>query len=417
MRTKCIELDYDSHPSELVDPGIVDPKISVQQLREKIPPHCFQPSHAKSFYYLFRDVAFAAVLALGAHRGIPMIASLYLRIIVWVLYGYAQGLVMTGLWVLGHECGHMNFSPSSTLNDAVGFLLHSFLLTPYFSWKSSHRRHHIYANNMKKDHNYVPPTRGDYAESLFVDVEHLEELTEDAPFVTLLRILIQQIFGFPWYLITNITAAPGSLHRKQSNTLLGNSHLLPSSTLFRPEESNLILISDLGILTMAFFLRYCTHLVGTPTLLLLYGQGYAWMNHWIVAITYLHHTHPNLPKYDDEAWTFLRGATATVDRDFGWIGRNLFHNIIDYHVVHHLFSRIPFYHTEEATEAIVPLLGDYYHSDKGNSFILGLWISFTKCQWVEPRNSSAEPRDRILWYKGGPSPPPETSMGSKDWCF
>jgi bifunctional Delta-12/omega-3 fatty acid desaturase len=56
------------------------------------------------------------------------------------------------------------------------------------------------------------------------------------------------------------------------------------------------------------------------------------------AITYLHHTHPKIPKYEDPSWTFLKGALATIDRDFGFIGRNLFHGIIEYHVIHHLFS-------------------------------------------------------------------------------
>lgn len=41
-----------------------------------------------------------------------------------------QGLNGTALWVLAHECGHQAFSDHRLLNDAVGFALHSFLLTP-----------------------------------------------------------------------------------------------------------------------------------------------------------------------------------------------------------------------------------------------------------------------------------------------
>jgi len=59
-----------------------------------------------------------------------------------------------------------------------------------------------------------------------------------------------------------------------------------------------------------------------------------------VAITYLHHTHPEVHHFDAENWTFVKGALATVDRDFGWIGRHLFHGIIDTHVVHHLFPLV-----------------------------------------------------------------------------
>lgn len=54
-------------------------------------------------------------------------------------------------------------------------------------------------------------------------------------------------------------------------------------------------------------------------------------------------------------------------------------------------SRVPHYHAQEATDAIKPLLGDYYHVDKG-SYLIALWTAFTACQWVEPdaaRTSSA----------------------------
>ncbi|ORY05712.1 delta-12 fatty acid desaturas-like protein [Clohesyomyces aquaticus] len=398
-------LDFDSHPAQLVKPGMINPEVGVKQLREAIPEHCFKSSYSLSLYYLLRDSLLARTLALVAFRLVPNIGFTPLRWVAWASYGYIQGLVCTGIWVLGHECGHMAFFPSRYLNDAIGFILHSSLLTPYFAWQSTHRRHHIYANNLAKDHNYVPPVRETYASSLLLDVQKLEELTEDSPLIILTRIILQQVLGFPWYLLTNITASPGSLHREKSTKWLGNSHFLPWSTLFRPEEAHLILISNLGI-------GYRVDMV-----LLLYLQPYMWVNHWFVAITYLHHTHPKLPKYENEAWTFLRGATATVDRDFGWIGKYMFHGVIEFHVIHHLFSRIPFYHAEEATNAIIPLLGDSYHAEKSGSYIYGIWESFTKCQWIEPDKPDAEPKDRAMWYKAGPSPPPETSMGRKAWII
>jgi fatty acid desaturase len=53
-----------------------------------------------------------------------------------------------------------------------------------------------------------------------------------------------------------------------------------------------------------------------------------------VAITYLHHTHPDVPHFEADSWTFVKGALATVDRDGGFVGRHLFHHIIDDHVIH-----------------------------------------------------------------------------------
>jgi hypothetical protein len=47
------------------------------------------------------------------------------RFAVWSLYGFAAGLFATGLWVIGHECGHQAFSESKTINNSVGWVLHS----------------------------------------------------------------------------------------------------------------------------------------------------------------------------------------------------------------------------------------------------------------------------------------------------
>ena len=240
--------------------------------------------------------------------------------------------------MLGHECGHGAFSPSAKLNDTVGFVLHALLLTPYFSWRSTHRRHHIYANNLALDHNYVPPEKEEYVSSVEISFGKYEDLLEDSPIIILLRIILQQVIGFPWYLLTNISAAPGSLVRNPSTKPLGNSHFAPTGSLFRDSEFTSIFMSDFGLAAVSVGLCFAGRHIGFGMLALLYVQPYMWLNHWIVAITYLHHTHPHLPKFEAESWTFLKGATATIDRDFGWIGRHLFHGIIEYHVVHHLFS-------------------------------------------------------------------------------
>ncbi|SLM38213.1 delta-12 fatty acid desaturase [Lasallia pustulata] len=415
---KAIDLNYTSHPADLVDGGKINSKVTVEDLRRAIPAHCFKPTYRQSLWYLFRDLMVSGSLMAAAYTFVPQIENNLLRYAAWATYGYVQGLAFTGLWVLGHECGHTAFSPSQLLNDTVGWVLHSFLLTPYFSWKSTHRRHHIYANNLVKDHNFVPPQRSQYASALNIAAERLEELTEDSPIVTFLRIVVQQVCGFPWYLAVNITASQGSLNKKQSNVPLVNSHFnfLPSSTVFRPEELHLILLSDIGIGLAAAGAWYASTKIGFSAVALLYLQPYMWVNHWIVAITYLHHTHPNVPKYEEEAWTFLKGAMATVDREFGWVGKHMLHNIIEYHVIHHLFSRIPQYHAEEATKAIIPLMGKSYHSDKNRYFIPAIWEAFTKCQYVVPDDPNAKPADRAMWYKPGPSPPPEFVMSKKGWA-
>jgi hypothetical protein len=77
-------------------------------------------------------------------------------------------------------------------------------------------------------------------------------------------------------------------------------------------------------------------------------------------------------------------------------------------------SRIPHCHAEEATKAILPLLGDSYHSDN-RSFLWCMWESFTRCQYVVPDDETAKPENRVMVYKGGSAPPPEILMSRKGW--
>ena len=137
-------------------------------------------------------------------------------------------------------------------------------------------------------------------------------------------------------------------------------------------------------------------------------------------ITYLHHTSPEVPKYTSESWTFIRGATATIDRDFSFIGTHFFHHISSDHVTHHLFSKIPHYYSPIATKAIVPLLGRHYHG-RGTFKYADLALAFGKCQWVEQdakrdenfglrRGRESEDKakkNEALWYRAGVSPMPE----------
>lgn len=58
----------------------------------------------------------------------------------------------------------------------------------------------------------------------------------------------------------------------------------------------------------------------------MYGAPLLVVNSFLVLITFLQHTHPALPHYADKEWDWLRGALATVDRDYGIlnIGETLF---------------------------------------------------------------------------------------------
>ncbi|KAK3374805.1 fatty acid desaturase-domain-containing protein [Podospora didyma] len=352
----------------------------IQTIRDAIPAHCFQPSTVRSLLYVVRDVSMAVAFGWAALTFIPQIEQTALRAMAWIVYGYVQGLILTGLWILAHECGHGAFSTNQRLNDVVGWFGHSALMVPYFSWKFSHHRHHRFTGHMEKDMAFVPQVKGDHKPrlaNLYMD----SELFEDTPIVQLVKLIAHQLAGWQMYLLFNVSAGPKSKQRDEAGWLRV-SHFEPTSAVFRSNESLFIFISDVGLAITSYCLYLASNVVGWQTVFLMYGVPYFWVHHWLVAITYLHHNHPDVHHFDAEGWTFVKGALATVDRDFGFVGRHLFHGIIDTHVVHHLFPRIPFYRAEEATEAIKELLGPLYHKES-RSFIGQLWETWTTCKYVE----------------------------------
>ncbi|OOQ84039.1 oleate delta-12 desaturase [Penicillium brasilianum] len=362
-------------------------------LRSKIPAHCFERSAIRSLAYLARDLIYASVLVYAALH-IDLLPTATQRACAWVAYTFLQGCVGVGIWILGHECGHGAFSAFPMLNDVVGWAVHSLLMVPYFSWKISHARHHRYHCHIEKDTVFVPPTDEQRQTRLPTMIEKLKELFEETPFYNAVALLSHQILGWQFYLMFNISAGSKSLPEKANSPKpFRNSHFDPLGSLFTDSQAHLIAITDIGLLIVGSTLYYLATQMGAWKIALLYVVPYFWVHHWLVAITYLHHTHPEVPHYDADAWTFVKGALSTVDRRFGFIGRHFFHEIIDYHVVHHLFPKIPFYHAEEATNAIVPYLGEQYHLDEG-LFLKSLVDTFTTCKVVSDVNS-----DGVLHWK------------------
>lgn len=116
----------------------------------------------------------------------------------------------------------------------------------------------------------------------------------------------------------------------------------------------------------------------------------------------MQHTDPSLPHYENEAWNFTRGAAATIDREFGFVGRQLLHGIIETHVLHHYVSTIPFYHADEATEAIKKVMGQHYRSNtEGGSlgFLSAMWSNARMCQWIEPNENAQGESKHVMFYR------------------
>ncbi|KAI9053378.1 hypothetical protein LZ554_002337 [Drepanopeziza brunnea f. sp. 'monogermtubi'] len=387
------------------------PDYTVNDIRNAIPKHCYERSGLRGLGYVARDIASLATTFFLFNRFVTPenIPSTPIRAALWFLYSVAQGFFATGLWVLAHECGHQSFSTSKILNDTTGWICHSALLVPYFSWKISHGKHHKATGHLERDMVFVPKTREVYASRVGKLVHELDELTEETPMATLIHSIGQQLVGWPLYLIANVTGHNN--HEKQhegrgkgkvNGYTTGVNHFNPDSPLYEAKDAKLILLSDLGIAITIGVLVMLSKTYGFSNMAVWYFAPYLWVNHWLVAITFLQHTDPSLPHYSGESWNYVRGAAATIDREFGFIGRTLLHGIIETHVLHHYVSTIPFYHADEATEAIKSVMGKHYRADvRGGSlgFLKSLWSSARWCQWVEPSEGAVGEGKGVFFFR------------------
>lgn len=141
-------------------------------------------------------------------------------------------------------------------------------------------------------------------------------------------------------------------------------------------------------------LFWAASVFGWTLIFWIYFVPYLWNNFFFITYTFLHHTHYDIPHYGDSEWSFVRGALATCDRDYGFLC-HLHHRIGSTHVLHHLFKTIPHYHAAEATRAIRPVLGKYYNFDATNVWI-ALVREFIHCKYVDSIPNYPE---QVYWYK------------------
>ncbi|PKA51075.1 Omega-6 fatty acid desaturase, endoplasmic reticulum isozyme 2 [Apostasia shenzhenica] len=355
------------------------PPFTLSQIKQAIPPHCFQRSAVRSFSYVVHDLVIAGSLLYLALALLPKVPSPY-HLAAWPLYWFAQGCVLTGVWVIAHECGHHAFSDSSILDDVVGLVLHSFLLVPYFSWKYSHRRHHSNTGSLDRDEVFVPKNRS----SLPWYSAYLNN-----PPGRVLTLVFTLTLGWPLYLAFNVSGRPYPRFA---------THYDPYGPIYNDRERAQIFISDAGVIAVFYLLYRLATAFSLAWIIRVYGIPLLVVNAWLVLITYLQHTHPALPHYDSSEWDWLRGALATVDRDYGILNR-VFHNITDTHVAHHLFSTMPHYHAMEATKVIRPVLGKYYRLDD-TPVVKAMWREAKECIYVEPDEGNDTPNG-VFWYRNG----------------
>nr|AEQ28965.1 omega-6 desaturase [Linum grandiflorum] len=352
------------------------PPFTLGEIKKAIPPHCFKRSIPRSFSYVAYDLTIAAIFYYIATTYIHLLPN-PLAYVAWPIYWACQGCVLTGVWVLAHECGHHAFSDYQWLDDLVGFVLHSCLMVPVLLLEAQPPPPPLQHWITRTRRSLRPQAEISHRLALKVP----QQPTRPSPHTWLVTLTL----GWPLYLAFNVSGRPYDRFA---------CHYDPKSPIYNDRERTEIFFSDAGILAVSFALYKLAIAKGLAWVVCVYGVPLLVVNGFLVLITFLQHTHPSLPHYKSSEWDWLRGALATMDSDYGFLN-TVFHNITDTHVAHHLFSTMPHYHAMEATKAIKPVLGEYYQFD-GTPFIKAMWREDKECVYVE--HDEGDQNKGVFWY-------------------
>lgn len=348
---------------------------SKAELLACLPTELTQINPVKAWGSLAMSLGISA-LAYGLGTLIPLQLS---AAPLWLLYAVITGTVAGGCWVIAHECGHRAFHPNPRIEAVVGFVLHSLLLVPYFSWQRSHAVHHANCNHLEAGETHVPP-RSDSNSGRFVDGAR-RELGQRLYGVA--SLFTHLVLGWPLYLMFGVAGgeeygSPTSHFTTAAPFRNGGRHLFPDSC------RSLMVISNLGLLAMLAALVWASIHFSSARVLMVYGLPYLVINAWLVGYTWLQHTDTDIPHYSTRDWNWAKGALQTVDRPYGPLLNLLHHGIGSTHVCHHINPKIPHYNAWRASALLKQRFPDLVRYDS-TPIHRALWRVATRCTVVSRR--------------------------------
>ena len=131
----------------------LDADIRIRDILNTLPKSVFVKDRRRAWMTVARDILLAAVGYIGI-----AIAPIYLLPLFWIV----QGTVLTGWFVIGHDCGHRSFAQRKWVNNWLGHLMFLPLLYPFHGWRIQHNHHHKHTNKLGVDNAWDPLTAEAY---------------------------------------------------------------------------------------------------------------------------------------------------------------------------------------------------------------------------------------------------------------
>lgn len=248
-----------------------------------------------------------------------------------LLASFAVGSAIAVLFVVGHDAAHDSLTPHRWLNRVIGTIAFLPSMHPFSMWVTLHNlRHHFFTNLRGKDNAWVPLDMAAY-KALSAHERALYQLYRSWAGPVL------------YYLIE----------------IWGKHFIWPTKKNFGTQLKRAYYVDSL--ICWAFAAGYVTLLaVGAEQGW--FGGVRPWWNSvlfgavlpffiWNVysgSSIYLHHTHPKIIWYEDEAeWRRVSKANTSVHAVFPKYIQWAFH-FIQEHSAHHVRPSVPNYHLAEA---------------------------------------------------------------------
>jgi acyl-lipid omega-6 desaturase (Delta-12 desaturase) len=347
---------------------------TVGAVRDLIPKECFRISPSRSWAALATAFARLALAILILTRIDPVWGpSLLWQIPALAAAWLFAGWCFTGLFVIGHDCGHMAFSERRWVNEVVGHLCLSAVYTGFHNWRIWHNYHHAKTQLRGQDPDWPEKmmTREEYDRAGLGDKAH-----------------VRLGFGTPLGIVVGFWT--GMFRRTFMKTTA------PQIPLARGAERELLLSSTVTVAWTLFHLGGAWPLAKYYLVPTFIAAGHGAM------LTYLHHTSADAMVFDRADWTPFRGqvvSTFTV-RFPRWIEAMWFD--INIHLPHHLAPRIPWYNLRAAAEAIREARPDWYQERQFS-------LAYLRASWARPMIARAPGQDHYAMAPYDASAVPEAA--------
>ena len=289
-------------------------QLKLSDVRSVISKSCYQKSLSKAvFWYVFDLVIYALTISM-----------VFFSDSIWIklLGGFLGGLAVSMMFVWAHDAAHGALFKSKRVAEWLGtfFMLPS--LNMYRMWSFGHNRvHHSFTSFKGMDYVWIPLTPQEYQGQKWYQK------------------VFYRIKRFP------LTCASHYLYDIWFNGMLryNPGKDKAEKSYYRKNK----------ILTLVYFIAFATIAYlfagGVAGVMCAVIMPFIIFNYVIALFVYLHHTHPDVPFFDERSqWNHAVGGLccSTVIR-CSKLAEMFTHNIM-VHVPHHVDLRVPFYQLKNA---------------------------------------------------------------------